>query len=265
MDDEDFIRELRADADAAPDIRVDREQVLRSARRHRRLVMAVRVSAGVAATVLIVGGIASLDSRRDAAPLPAEPSPRASTATTAEPVVATREAERHRADLLRAYAAQAGIADPPQVDVVRYIAASEFREVQTVCRLDAGVDAWQVSGIRNVARSDPRSRVVDLAFYTCLAQYPVVESRTGTAQCAPGTLLAAVDTGPSTGAEGEVTIDASGAPASYTVATGDTLSQIAERFGLAACGNAQWQLVQRNPYTANDTNVFVGDSLILVQ
>lgn len=73
--------------------------------------------------------------------------------------------------------------------------------------------------------------------------------------------LTVTDGGARDGAQGEVDVDAAGAPEAYTVRTGDTLSGIAERFGISP-DDVLYLNPARTP-APQDPTVYAGETLNL--
>lgn len=77
---------------------------------------------------------------------------------------------------LQAFAAEAGLEDPPEVTVVRTVHPDESAEVTQQCLTDAG---WTVQegpdGQPFFEYPNEQTEAFNLAWYTCKAQYPVEE------------------------------------------------------------------------------------------
>lgn len=70
-------------------------------------------------------------------------------------------------------AEQFGITDPPSVPVVREITTDESKRVHNECLVDSG---WPQNPDGSFDIADGQRQAMDLAFYRCLAAYPVREA-----------------------------------------------------------------------------------------
>lgn len=86
------------------------------------------------------------------------------------------ETQTYLEDNAEVLAQQLGIADPPDVQPIRFITLNEWGSTQVACLVDAGFDVTESAdgdGVSYPQLSDPALRQsLNLAIYTCELQYP---------------------------------------------------------------------------------------------
>jgi hypothetical protein len=163
-----WLGRLQARADAvAPAIPADVNAIVRKGHRRRefRRIGAAAGTIGLA-TAIVLGVGPAVRLAHDVT-RPAQPAPTASTITPTAAQIAAR------AHALAVMAEQNGIANPPEVAVVRWVTPKEQPFAVADCLIAAGYPITNVTALGyDVALDADQEQAYALADYVCNAQFP---------------------------------------------------------------------------------------------
>lgn len=163
-----WLGRLQARADAvAPAIPADVSVIVRKGHRRRDLRRIGAASGVIGLAAVVVLGMGPAVHLVHDATRPAQPAPTASTITpTAAQVTA-------RAHALAVMAEDNGIANPPEVAVVRWVTPKEQPFAVADCLIAAGYPITNVTSLGyDVALDADQEQAYTLADYVCNAQFP---------------------------------------------------------------------------------------------